>query len=166
MAQYAEIIKRLQGEVSDLRGQLSVERGTSQELNLRRNHSVDALPSLKPLTSKNRENEPDFLRLKDEIEKHFLMETKSKKRIHELEQKQETAKLSIINKNNEVLSLKATKLQSADTHVATETTANTIADISPKSTYEFDKQINQTHVEIKETQVKIASFGKSLEECS
>ena len=46
-----------------------------------------------------------FEKFKKDIEEHFKQETRSKKRIHELEQKQETAKLNIVNKNNEIAKL-------------------------------------------------------------
>ena len=50
-------------------------------------------------------HDPAFTKYKEQIEAHFNQETRSKKRIHELEQKQETAKLSVINKNNEIKAL-------------------------------------------------------------
>jgi chromosome segregation ATPase len=41
-------------------------------------------------------------RLKDELNGHFAEEIKAKKRIHELEQKMETAAMSILSKKNEL----------------------------------------------------------------
>ena len=52
-------------------------------------------------------SDPRYEQFKRDINKHFNEETRSKKRIHELEQKQETAKLTIVNKNNEIAQLQA-----------------------------------------------------------
>jgi hypothetical protein len=50
-------------------------------------------------------NTADLDKFKDELNNHFADEIKSKKRIHELEQKMETAALSIVSKRNELSQL-------------------------------------------------------------
>jgi hypothetical protein len=50
-------------------------------------------------------NTADLEKFKDELNNHFADEIKSKKRIHELEQKMETAALSIVSKRNELSQL-------------------------------------------------------------
>jgi len=44
----------------------------------------------------------DLERWKEDLNSHFAEEIKAKKRIHELEQKMETAAMSIITKKNEL----------------------------------------------------------------
>lgn len=69
---------------------------------------MPALPAPHGQSTKAAAYEPHdarFETFKKEIDEHFKQETRSKKRIHELEQKQETAKLTIVNKNNEIAEL-------------------------------------------------------------
>ena len=105
VSQYQEIISRLQNEVTELRSLVRQEGGTASPSRmpaLTQNQS----PSTK---SADYNNDPHFVKYKREIDDHFTQETRSKKRIHELEQKQETAKLTIVNKNNEITSISAAK---------------------------------------------------------
>ena len=67
--------------------------------------SPHGLPTVGDRTSTVNHHDPAFTKYNEQIEAHFNQETRSKKRIHELEQKQETAKLSVINKNNEIKAL-------------------------------------------------------------
>ena len=50
-------------------------------------------------------NTADLEKFKDDLNTHFADEIKAKKRIHELEQKMETAALSIVSKRNELSQL-------------------------------------------------------------
>ncbi len=50
-------------------------------------------------------NTAELERLKDELNNHFAEEIKSKKRIHELEQKMESSALSILSKKTELSTL-------------------------------------------------------------
>lgn len=47
-------------------------------------------------------NTADLEKFKDDLNSHFAEEIKAKKRMHELEQKMETAALSIVSKRNEL----------------------------------------------------------------
>lgn len=114
VAQYTEIIARLQNEVQDLKGQLLVQAGrtpktpqktTPSQRMIQAQSSPHGLPTVNERTSSVNHHDPAFTKYKEQIEAHFNQETRSKKRIHELEQKQETAKLSVINKNNEIKAL-------------------------------------------------------------
>ena len=72
------------------------------------NRGMPALPQVNKST-KATNNDPLFEKFKKEIDEHFNQETRSKKRIHELEQKQETSKLTIVNKNNEITAVQMAK---------------------------------------------------------
>ncbi len=50
-------------------------------------------------------NTAELEKFKDELNNHFADEIKGKKRMHELEQKMETAALSIVSKRNELAQL-------------------------------------------------------------
>ena len=70
---------------------------------------AQSIPALHQTPSAAAAVDPVFTKWKTAVETHFNGETRSKKRIHELEQKQETAKLGIVNKNNEIKTIRATK---------------------------------------------------------
>lgn len=65
-------------------------------------HKMPPLMQVGAQSAKSASEDPKFEQFRLELEEHFNQETRSKKRIHELEQKQETAKLNIVNKNNEI----------------------------------------------------------------
>lgn len=58
--------------------------------------------ALPPIPREPQVNTAELERLKEELNNHFAEEIKAKKRIHELEQKMETAAMSIITKKNEL----------------------------------------------------------------
>ena len=111
VSQYQSIISRLQNEVMELRGMVQAEG----QLHPTSPSSLGQMPPLPQATgaqpAKSGGGGPAgpldarFEKFKKDIEEHFKQETRSKKRIHELEQKQETAKLNIVNKNNEIAKL-------------------------------------------------------------
>lgn len=84
ISKYTQIIAQLKGEVSDLKTQLKTSLG---------NQGIFNAPAL---------SYESLERSKEELTGHFIEEVKTKKRIHELEQKMESAALSLMTKKNEI----------------------------------------------------------------
>lgn len=84
VSKYTSIISQLKGEIQDLKNQLSSK-----------NRGMDSIMR-EPAVNY------DLDYLKDEVNSHFGEELKTKKRIHEIEQKIETIAISIIQKKNEL----------------------------------------------------------------
>ena len=84
VSKYTQVIQQLKGEVADLKTQLR-----NQQPSL-------VLPSLQPA------HDYDLDRAKEALNSHFVEEIKVKKRQHELEQKMESAALSLVTKRTEL----------------------------------------------------------------
>lgn len=91
---------------------------------------------------------------------------RSKKRIHELEQKQETAKLSIINKNNEIKALNMAKHERSGSNLDNipDTPLSPDVALSGSKSHiatpgkEHETQIQALKDEIRETEQKVKGF--------
>ena len=122
-----------------------------------------------------------FEKFKKDIEEHFKQETRSKKRIHELEQKQETAKLNIVNKNNEIAKLQL-GTQQQNSEAAREETGpietsqseplkasidspGMKLDLNTAGGGKPDLQIQQLTKEIAELESQVRSMRQTLEDC-
>ena len=83
ISKYTQIITQLKGEIVDLKGQLKNSLG----------NQVHGAPAI---------TYAELEKSKEDLNSHFIEEVKTKKRIHELEQKMESAALSLMTKKNEL----------------------------------------------------------------
>jgi kinesin family member 18/19 len=90
ISKYTQIISQLKGEITDLKTQLKNSLGGGNAGN--GPLSINRDPHM---------NMAELEKSKDDLTNHFIEEVKVKKRIHELEQKMESAAMSLLTKKNE-----------------------------------------------------------------
>lgn len=88
VSKYTQIIATLKGEINDLKGQLQRQVGVGGG-----GHAIPREPAV---------NIHDLEKMKEDLNNHFAEEIKVKKRIQELDQKMETAALSVLTKKQEM----------------------------------------------------------------